>query len=122
MLDIPKILEKEFSLSPAYTRNILQLLHEKATIPFMARYRKDVTGNNDEVKLRAFSERFSYLVHLEERKETVLKTIEEQGKLTPELKERIENCISNVELEDLYLPFKPKRRTRATQRLYQEVI
>ena len=115
MLDIPKILETEFSLNPAHTRNILQLLHEKATIPFMARYRKDVTGNSDEVKLRAFSERFSYLVHLEERKETVLKTIEEQGKLTPELKARIDNCVSNVELEDLYLPFKPKRRTRAIQ-------
>ncbi|OIO35633.1 MAG: RNA-binding transcriptional accessory protein [Candidatus Omnitrophica bacterium CG1_02_44_16] len=115
MVDIPKILENEFSLSPAHTRNILQLLHEKATIPFMARYRKDMTGNSDEVKLRAFSERFSYLVHLEERKETVLKTIEEQGKLTPGLKARIDNCISNVELEDLYLPFKPKRRTRATQ-------
>ena len=115
MIDIPKVLQQEFSLSATHTRNILQSLHEKATIPFMARYRKDVTGNSDEVKLRAFSERFSYLVHLEERKETVLKTIEEQGKLTPELKERIENCISNVELEDLYLPFKPKRRTRATQ-------
>jgi len=113
MLDIPKILENEFKLSAAATRNILQMVHEKATVPFMARYRKDVTGNCDEVKLRAFCDRFSYLVHLEERKGTVLKTIEEQGRLTPFLKEKIEACLSNVELEDLYLPFKPHRRTRA---------
>src|SRR5512135_2904088 len=114
MLDIPKILEKEFQLSNADTRNILQMLHEKATVPFMARYRKDKTGGSDEVKLRAFVDRFSYLVHLEERKQTVLKTITELGKLTPELGARIEACVSNVELEDLYLPYKPKRRSRAT--------
>jgi uncharacterized protein len=113
MLNIPKILEQEFQLSDSCARNILQMLHEKATVPFMARYRKDQTGNCDEVKLRAFDERFSYLVHLEERKQTVLKTIEEQGKLTPDFKEKIENCLSNTELEDLYLPYKPKRRTRA---------
>ncbi|HAJ57151.1 MAG TPA: RNA-binding transcriptional accessory protein [Candidatus Omnitrophica bacterium] len=114
MLDIPKILKDEFHLSVVHTKNILQLLHEKATVPFMARYRKDMTGNMDEVVLREFCDRFSYLVHLEERKATVLKTIEEQQKLTPELKNRIENCLSNVELEDLYFPYKPKRRTRAT--------
>lgn len=114
MLDIPRILEKEFALSAEHTRNILRLFHEKSTVPFIARYRKDVTGNCDEVKLRAFSERFSYLVALEERKQTVLKTITEQNRLTPELKDRIEQCLSSGELEDLYLPFKPKRRTRAT--------
>ncbi|MFA5038430.1 MAG: Tex family protein [Candidatus Omnitrophota bacterium] len=114
MLDIPRILEKEFALSAEHARNILKLFHEKATVPFIARYRKDVTGNCDEVKLRAFSERFSYLVALEERKGTVLKTIAELNKLTPELKGKVEQCLSSVELEDLYLPFKPKRRTRAT--------
>ncbi|MBI5872883.1 MAG: RNA-binding transcriptional accessory protein [Candidatus Omnitrophica bacterium] len=114
MVDIPKILQDEFHLSTIHTKNILQLLHEKATVPFMARYRKDMTGNMDEVVLREFCDRFSYLVHLEERKVTVLKTIQELNKLTPELKSRIENCLSNVELEDLYLPYKPKRRTRAT--------
>lgn len=114
MIDIPRVLTDEFRLSPVHTRNILSLLHDKSTVPFMARYRKDMTGNMDEVRLREFCDRFSYLVHLQERKETVLKTIEEQGKLTPELKDRIEKCLSNVELEDLYLPFKPKRRTRAT--------
>lgn len=114
MLDIPRILEKEFSLSAEHTRNILKLFHEKSTVPFIARYRKDLTGNCDEVKLRAFSDRFSYLVALEERKETVLKTVAELNKLTPELKAKIEQCLSSVELEDLYLPYKPKRRTRAT--------
>ncbi len=114
MIDIPKVLQQEFNLSAQNTRNILQMVHEKATVPFMARYRKDMTGNLDEVKLRDFCDRFSYLVHLEERKETVLKSVAEQGKLTPEFQSRIENCLSNVELEDLYLPFKPKRRTRAT--------
>lgn len=113
-MDIPRLLEKEFALSAQHTRNILEMIHEKATVPFMARYRKDATGNADEVKLRAFCDRFSYLVHLEERKETVLSTITEQNKLTPELKARIESCLSNTELEDLYLPYKPKRRTRAT--------
>jgi len=114
MLDIPKILEKEFQLSSQHARNILQMVHEKATVPFMARYRKDVTGNADEVKLRGFCDRFTYLVHLEERKGTVLKTIEEQGRLTLLLKEKIDRCLSSVELEDLYLPYKPRRRTRAT--------
>jgi len=114
MLDIPRILEKEFKLTTEHTRNILKLFHEKATVPFIARYRKDLTGNCDEVVLRNFSERFSYLVGLEERKNTVLKTIAEQGKLTPELQGKIEQCLFSVELEDLYLPFKPKRRTRAT--------
>jgi uncharacterized protein len=114
MIDIPKVLAQEFHLSAIYTRNILELIHEKATVPFMARYRKDMTGNMDEVRLREFCDRFSYFVHLEERKSTVLATIDEQKKLTCELKTRIEGCLSHVELEDLYLPYKPKRRTRAT--------
>ena len=99
MLDIPRILEKEFKLTTEHTRNILKLFHEKATVPFIARYRKDLTGNCDEVVLRNFSERFSYLVGLEERKNTVLKTIAEQGKLTPELQGKIEQCLSSVELK-----------------------
>ncbi|MGE5279329.1 MAG: Tex family protein [Deltaproteobacteria bacterium] len=113
MFDIPKVLAEEFQLSAEHTHNILRMVHEKATVPFMARYRKDMTGGADEVKLRAFCDRFSYLVHLEERKGTVLKTIEAQGRLTPLLREKIAACLSHVELEDLYLPFRPRRRTRA---------
>jgi uncharacterized protein len=81
----------------------------------MARYRKEATGNLDEVVIGNVVEEIGYFKELDKRKETVLKTIEEQGKLTPELKKRIEDCFSATELEDIYLPFKPKRKTRATQ-------
>jgi uncharacterized protein len=88
---------------------------EGATIPFMARYRKEATGNLDEVVIGNVVEEISFFNELDKRKETVLKTIEELGKLTPELKQRIQNCYSATELEDIYLPYKPKRKTRASQ-------
>jgi uncharacterized protein len=90
------------------------LLDEGGTVPFIARYRKEVTGNLDEVQITAIEEKLAYFRELESRRETVLKTIDEQGKLTPELKARIEGVLDRHELEDLYLPFKPKRRTKAT--------
>ncbi len=92
----------------------VDLLQEGATVPFIARYRKEQTGELDEVQIREVEEQFAYFCDLEERKITVLKSIEEQGKLTPELREKI--CISRqkTEVEDLYLPYKPKRRTKAT--------
>lgn len=92
----------------------IELLDEGATVPFIARYRKEVTGNLDEVQIRAVEEKLAYFRELEERRETVLKTIEEQGKLTPELRARIEAVLEKNELEDLYLPYKPKRRTKAS--------
>ncbi len=92
---------------------VIQLLDEGATIPFIARYRKEATGNLDEVQIRAIGERRTYLADLEGRRETILSTIESQGKLTPELRTRIEKADTKAELEDLYLPYKPKRRTRA---------
>ena len=95
--------------------NIHDLHSEGATIPFMARYRKEVTGNLDEVAIANVIEQLKYFDELEKRKETILKTIEGVGKLTPGLKARIENSFDAVELEDLYLPYKPKRKTRATQ-------
>ena len=91
----------------------LQLLDEKATIPFIARYRKEKTGSLDEVQIADIAERYTRLMELSERKQTILKTIEEQGKLTPELKERIEKCWDATEIEDIYLPYKPHRKTRA---------
>ena len=91
----------------------LQLLDEKATIPFIARYRKEKTGSLDEVQIANIAERYTRLMELNERKQTILKTIEEQGKLTPELKERIEKCWDATEIEDIYLPYKPHRKTRA---------
>ncbi|MCU1258040.1 MAG: binding domain protein [Bryobacterales bacterium] len=92
----------------------IALLDEGGTVPFIARYRKEATGNLDEVAIGAIAEKLTYHRELEQRRETVLNTIEEQGKLTPELKAKIEAVLDRNELEDLYLPFKPKRRTKAT--------
>ena len=92
----------------------IELLDEGGTVPFIARYRKEATGNLDEVQIRAIEEKLAYFRELEERRETILASIEEQGKLTPELKARIEATLDKSELEDLYLPYKPKRRTKAT--------
>src|SRR6202142_2414591 len=92
----------------------IELLDEGGTVPFIARYRKEATGNLDEVQIRGAEEKLAYFRELEDRRETILRTIEEQGKLTPELRARIEASFDKSELEDLYLPYKPKRRTKAT--------
>jgi uncharacterized protein len=93
---------------------VIALLDEGATVPFIARYRKEVSGNLDEVQIRDIQEKLEYFRELQDRKETVLESIESQGKLTPELKARIEASLEKTELEDLYLPYKPKRRTKAS--------
>jgi uncharacterized protein len=93
--------------------NTVTLLEEGATIPFISRYRKEVTGSLDEVAVAAIKDEKEKFEELDKRKATILKTIEEQGQLTPELKKQIEDCIDPNQLEDLYLPYKPKRRTRA---------
>lgn len=113
---IHKIAEKlNFSLKQI--NNIYELHTGGATIPFMARYRKEATGNLDEVQIGAAIEQIQYFTDLDKRKETVLKTIEGLGKLTPSLKLLIANCFDATELEDIYLPYKPKRKTRATAAL-----
>ncbi len=114
MLDIPKLLSQELSLKPQQVANALELRADGGTIPFIARYRKERTEEMDETQLRDLFDRFDYLLELEERKETILKSIDEQKKMTPKLKKTIQDCLSKTELEDLYLPFKPKKRTRAT--------
>jgi uncharacterized protein len=114
MINIQKTLAQELSLRPQQVENALELFAEGATIPFIARYRKERTGSLDEVQLRALSERFNYLTELEDRKKAILESIESQGKLTEILQNKIESCLQKNDLEDLYLPFKPKRRTRAT--------
>ncbi len=114
----PKYIQQiagKLKLSTKQINNIHELNAEGATIPFMARYRKEVTGNLDEVVIGSVIEEIKYFDELDKRKETVLKTIEGLGKLTPELKSRIVNSFDAVELEDIYLPYKPKRKTRATQ-------
>jgi uncharacterized protein len=114
LLNIPEILSRELSLGIRFVQNALALFAEGATVPFVARYRKEKTGEMNEVQLRALVDRFTYLTELEERKKTILDSVAEQGKLSDELKARIEGCLQKTELEDLYLPFRPKKRTRAT--------
>lgn len=114
MLNIPQLLATELDLKLYQVQNALELFAEGATIPFIARYRKERTDEMNEIQLRLVADRYTYLQEIEERKATVLKAIAEQGKLTSELKAKIESCLQKNELEDLYLPYKPKRRTRAT--------
>ncbi len=114
MLNIPQILATELDLKPDQVQNALLLLAEGATIPFIARYRKERTDEMNEVQLRDLADRYTYLTELEARKSAILSAIAQQGKLTPELRAKIAPCLQKTELEDLYLPFRPKRRTRAT--------
>src|ERR1700756_1053906 len=93
---------------------VMALLDEGATVPFIARYRKEATGNLDEVQIRAIEEKLAYFRELVARRETILSSIAEQGKLTDDLKARILATLDRSELEDLYLPYRPKRRTKAT--------
>ena len=108
-----KIIARQLSLPQEGVENTLKLLDEGCTIPFISRYRKERTGGLDEVQIAQISEMNARLKETAKRKETILKTIGEQGKLTDELKKRIDGCWDNTELEDIYLPYKPKRRTRA---------
>jgi uncharacterized protein len=113
----PEILIHVAQLANVSMKSLLatvELLDDGATVPFIARYRKEVTGNLDEVQIRTIEEKLLYFRELENRKETILASIREQGKLTPELEKRIQVSFEKSEIEDLYLPFKPKRRTKAT--------
>lgn len=107
-------LTKEFSISAAIAKNTINLIDEGNTIPFIARYRKEVTNNMSDVTLRDFHARYIYLTNLENRKAEVKNLIEKQGKLTEELIKQIDACLVLKEVEDIYLPFKPKKRTKAT--------
>jgi uncharacterized protein len=112
----PRILQhisKELTIPLKSLVATVELLDQDATVPFIARYRKEVTGNLDEVQIRSIEEQAEYFRELEERRQTVLKSVEEQGKLTPELRQKIEAALEKNLLEDLYLPYKPKRRTKA---------
>jgi len=114
MIDIPQLIAQELSIHLSQVNNALELFAEGATIPFIARYRKERTDLLNEIQLRDISDRFTYLTEIEDRKKSILDTIASQGKLTEELQAKIESCLQKNELEDLYLPYKPKRRTRAT--------
>ena len=108
-----KLIATAMNLQEKAVANTLALLDEGCTIPFISRYRKERTGGLDEVQIAGISDRYDKLNEIQKRKETVIKTINDLGKMTPELEKRIDTCWDATELEDIYLPFKPKRRTRA---------
>lgn len=109
---ISQLIAQELNVRDSQILAAIQLLDDGNTIPFIARYRKEATGGLDDTQLRHFETRLIYLRELEDRRQTILKSIEEQGKLTDELRDKIQTTQSKTELEDLYLPFKPKRRTK----------
>ena len=114
MQKLEQILAEELGQKLEYVQNVIQLLDEGNTIPFIARYRKELHGAMDDTVLRKLEERLNYLRNLEQRREEVKRSIEGQGKLTSELEEAIANAKTLAEVEDVYRPFKQKRRTRAT--------
>ena len=114
MHDIIKELSTELDQKKEYVENVVRLMDEGNTIPFIARYRKEAHGAMDDTTLRRLEERLNYLRRLEERRGEILKAIEEQGKLTKEISEAADSAATLSELEDIYRPYKQKRRTRAT--------
>jgi len=112
--DFSRLIAEEMSLKAFQVANTIELLDTGNTVPFIARYRKEATGKLDEDQIRTIEDRIRYLRMLQARKETILKSIHEQGKLTPELETRIKQSLKLQEVEDLYLPYRPKKRTRAT--------
>src|SRR3954467_7313351 len=110
---IARTIATEIGAQPTQAAAAIALLDEGSTVPFIARYRKEATGGLDDTQLRTLAERLTYLRELEERRAAILKSVEEQGKLTPELTRSIQDADTKARLEDLYLPFKPKRRTKA---------
>ncbi|MFV0555630.1 MAG: Tex family protein [Lactovum sp.] len=113
-MNIEKVLVEEFDVKKEYVDNIVTLLNEGNTIPFIARYRKEMTGSMDDQKLREFADRFSYLINFSEKLSQIKNSIEEQGQLTEDISKKLEQAKTLSELEDIYRPFRPKRRTRAT--------
>ena len=113
-MDINQILSQEFDIKLNHVENIISLIDEGCTIPFIARYRKELTGSCDDQVLREFNDRLNYLRNLNKRKEEVLKSITDQEKLTPEIELALNNAVTLAEVEDIYRPYKPKRKTRAS--------
>ena len=108
------IISKAGSLAPWQVENALRLPQDGATIPFISRYRKEATGSLDETQVTDVRDQYTRLVEMDKRRETILKSIEEQGKLTDELRQKIVEADTMTELEDLYLPYRPKKKTRAS--------
>ena len=108
------IIALELNIAASFVRNTIHLLDEGATIPFIARYRKEMTGSMDEVIIAKVRDRLNQLKELDSRRETIIRSLKEQEKLTPELEEAVYTAVTLSELEDIYLPYKPKRKTRAS--------
>ena len=115
-MNINEILKKEFNLRDEQINNTIALIDDGNTIPFIARYRKEMTGEMSDVVLRNFYDKLIYLRNLQSRKEDVIRIIQEQGKLTEEIKLNVEKANTLQEVEDIYAPYKQKKRTRATIR------
>ena len=113
MQNLEQLIAKELSLRPEQVKNALELFAEGATLPFVARYRKERTGEMNEIQLRDLQDRYAYLTELRDRQVVIIQAISEQGKLTDVLQAKLESCLQKTELEDLYLPYRPKRRTKA---------
>ena len=113
MQNLEQLIAQELSLRPEQVKNALELFAEGATLPFVARYRKERTGEMNEIQLRDLQDRYAYLTELRDRQAVIIQAISEQGKLTDVLQAKIESCLQKTELEDLYLPYRPKRRTKA---------
>lgn len=114
-MEIFEALAKEFNIKEEYSTNLINLLDEGSTIPFIARYRKEMHGSLDDQVIRQFADRLTYLRNFEDRKKTIIKSIDEQGKLDAEILKKLDEAKTLTELEDIYRPFKPKRKTRATE-------
>jgi len=114
-MEIFEALAKEFNIKEEYSKNLIQLLDEDATIPFIARYRKEMHGSLDDQVIRSFADRLNYLRNFEDRKKTIIKSIDEQGMLTEDIIKKLDDAKTLTELEDIYRPYKPKRKTRATE-------
>lgn len=113
-MNVVQLIAKELQIKPSQVEQVIALLKDGSTVPFIARYRKEQTGSLDEVQIKAIEDRYAYMNQLAERKEEVIRLIEEQGKLTGDLKQRIEQATVLQRVEDLYRPYKQKRRTKAT--------
>lgn len=114
-MEIFEALSKEFNIKEEYSLNLIKMLDEGDTIPFIARYRKEMHGSLDDQVIRLFADRLTYLRNFEDRKKTIVKSIDEQGKLTDEIIKKLDGAKTLTELEDIYRPYKPKRKTRATE-------
>jgi len=113
-MDIITAIQEEFKIKRDYVENIIKLIDDGNTIPFIARYRKELTGSCDDQVLRELNDRLNYLRNLEKRKEEVSASIIEQEKMTDEIKDLLEKAVTLSEVEDIYRPFKPKKKTRAS--------